>query len=219
MPPALVELFARYGYFVVVAGVLLENAGIPAPGHTVVLAGAFLASRGVLSLPVLLAVTAVSAILGDNIGYWIGRRGGRRLIERHAKLFHLTPERLAQVDAFFVKHGPKTVLFARFLTGLQTVAALFAGMSRMQWPVFFAFNVLGALLWTGAYCSLGYFFGQSWELLHKWIGRAGLFGLALVVAVALLSVLRRYRTTITARLDRVRGLVVPAFRLGALGLL
>jgi len=90
-------------------------------------------------------------------------------------------------------------------------------MSRMRWPVFLAFNVLGALLWTVVYCALGYFFGQSWELLHKWIGRAGLFGLALVVVLALLAVLQRYRTTIAAQLDRVRGLLVPALSLGALG--
>jgi putative zinc finger/helix-turn-helix YgiT family protein len=101
MPHALLELFARYGYFVIVAGVLLENAGIPAPGHTVVLAGAFLASRGALSLPILMTITAASAVVGDNVGYWIGRRGGRGLVERHGRLFHLTPERLARAEQSF----------------------------------------------------------------------------------------------------------------------
>src|SRR2546430_1210357 len=131
MPELLAQLFARYGYAVIFVGVLLENAGVPSPGHTVVLAAAFLAQSGKLSIGWAFVTACVAAVLGDNIGYWIGRKGGRPLVERHQRFFHLSEERMRWIEGFFERHGAKTVFVARFITGLQTVAALFAGMSRM----------------------------------------------------------------------------------------
>jgi membrane protein DedA with SNARE-associated domain/membrane-associated phospholipid phosphatase len=224
MPEHLAQLFARYGYAVIFVGVLLENAGVPSPGHTVVLGGAFLAQNGRLSIVWVFATACVAAVLGDNIGYWIGRKGGRPLIERHARLLHLNEERIRWIESFFERHGAKTVFIARFVTGLQTVAALFAGMSRMRWSRFFIFNVVGAIAWSASYCAAGYFFGKSWDLLHEWMGRAALFALALVVALALLVLLRRRGAWLVAWLEArlpaglpLRLIVVMGVALGTAG--
>jgi undecaprenyl-diphosphatase len=192
MPDFLVQLFAHYGYLVVFVGVLLENAGIPAPGHTVVLAGAFLAQAGTLSIWWVGGVACIAAILGDNLGYVIGRKRGRGLLERHRKLLHFSEPRQRWIEGFFARHGGKSVFAARFVTGLQTVGAIMAGVSHMSWPRFFAWNVLGAIAWSAAFCALGYFFGESWHVLYGWIGRAGLFLIiALVVIVSVVLVHRR----------------------------
>lgn len=202
MPHVLVSLFAHYGYLVIFVGVLLENAGIPAPGHTVVLAGAFLAQEGTLSIWWVGAIAAIAAILGDNAGYWIGRKGGRALIARHRRLLHFNEDREAWVRGFFERHGPKAVLIARFVSGLQTIAAIMAGVSHMRWLRFFIWNVIGAVVWAAAYSALGYLAGTSWEALHVWIGRAGLLALVMLLGIALVVVLHRRRARLVAWLQR-----------------
>src|SRR5437016_3251161 len=116
MPFWLVDLFARYGYIVVFIGVMLENAGLPVPGETALLAGGALVKLGRLSFGLVVITAAAGAILGDNIGFLIGRRGGRVLAERHGWRVGVTRDRLAQLDAFFARHGGKTVFIARFVT-------------------------------------------------------------------------------------------------------
>src|SRR4051812_2511555 len=148
MPPWLVDLFARYGYAVVFAGVLLENAGLPVPGETVLLAGAALSRFGRLSLFWVVVIAVVAAIVGDNIGFFIGRRGGRTLAERHGWRIGLTLARLHEFDRFFARHGAKTVFIARFVTGLRVVGALLAGGSGMPWKTFLFFNATGAVAWS-----------------------------------------------------------------------
>ncbi|GAB6196563.1 VTT domain-containing protein [Lysobacter xanthus] len=194
MPAWLVALFARYGYAVVVAAVLLENAGVPAPGHTVVLAGGALAQQGHLSLTVLLACAILAAIAGDTAGYWIGRRGGRTFLLRHGPKVRLTPARLERAEQFFARHGAKTVVIGRFITGLQTVVALLAGSSGMPWWRFFRFNVAGAIVWGLSYGLAGYFFGASWHVLEKWVGRAGIFLVAALALGALVFHVRKRRS-------------------------
>jgi undecaprenyl-diphosphatase len=224
MPESLLKLFARYGYAVIFVGVLLENAGIPSPGHTVVLGGAFLAQSGRLSILWVAVTACVAAILGDNIGYWIGRKGGRRIVERYRRLLHISEERQRWVEGFFERHGATTVFIARFVTGLQTFGALFAGMSLMSWPRFLVFNVAGAVAWSAVYCAAGYFFGRSWDAVHHWVGRAGLFALALCVALGLVVLLRRRGAKIAAWLEArlpaglpLRAVIVMALGLGAAG--
>ena len=162
------------------------------PGETLLLAGAFLAARGLLSLPAVIGLAALAAILGDNAGYWIGRRGGRPLLERRGRLVGLTPERLAALDAFFARHGAATVLFARFVTGLRVFAALFAGVSRLPWRRFLLYNAAGAVGWATAVGLAGFFFGESWRLLERWVGRTGLFAVGLAAAVGLVVLARRH---------------------------
>ena len=193
MPTWLLDLFARYGYAVVFGGVFLENTGLPVPGETALLAGAALAHFGQLSLPLVIVTAIAGATLGDNLGFFIGRHGGRRVAERHGWRVGLTPPRLAEFDRFFQRHGPKTVFAARFITGLRVVGAVLAGGSGMPWPTFLFFNATGAVVWCTAVACAGYSLAYSWETLERWIGRTGVLALALVVAVGLIGVVRARR--------------------------
>ena len=183
MPVWLVDLFARYGYAVVFAGVFLENTGLPVPGETALLAGAALAHFGRLSLWRVVVTAIVAAILGDNLGFYIGRRGGRWLLERHGGHLGLTSARLADFDRFFDRHGAKTVFVARFITGLRVVGAVLAGASGLRWPTFLFYNATGAVVWCSAVAAAGYALANSWDTLERWIGRTGVVGLVLVVVI------------------------------------
>ena len=196
MPEWLVDLFAQYGYAVVFAGVFLENTGLPVPGETVLLAGAALAHGGRLSFVVVVASAIVGAILGDNLGFFIGRRGGRSFAERHGSSVGLTKERLSQFDRFFAQHGAKTVFVARFVTGLRVFCAVLAGGSDMPWTTFLVYNASGAVTWVLAVGAAGYSLAHSWDTLERWIGGTGLAALVVcvvVVAVALARARRRER--------------------------
>jgi len=193
VPAWLTELFARYGYFVVFFGVLLENAGIPVPGETILLAGAALARFGHLSLPAVVVIAIAGAVIGDNIGFFIGRRGGRVLLDRRGPIFGLTHARLAQFDAFFARHGAKTVFIARFVTGLRVVGAVMAGASTLPWSRFLLFNVAGALAWATTFGAVGYLLGYSWEAIERWIGHLGLVLLLVLGAAGVLAFARSRR--------------------------
>ena len=196
MPGWLTDLFARYGYAVVFVGVLLENAGAPVPGETMLLAGAALARFGSLRLTWVIAAAIVGATLGDNLGFFIGRRGGRVLVERYGAMIGMTSAHLAKFDRFFDRHGAKTVFVARFITGLRVLGALLAGASRLTWSRFLVFNALGAVVWATTFGLVGYALGYSWLTLEQWIGRSGLILLALVSAIGGLAILRaRWRVS------------------------
>jgi undecaprenyl-diphosphatase len=193
MPEWLLALFARYGYAVVFLGVFLENTGLPVPGETALLAGAALAHFGHLSLPSVIVTAIVGATLGDNLGFLIGRRGGRRIAERHGWRVGLTSARLAEFDRFFERHGPKAVFVARFITGLRVVGAVLAGGSGMRWPTFLFYNAAGAIVWCTVIASAGYSLAYSWATLERWIGRTGVAGLAIVVAIGVFGFIRARR--------------------------
>jgi len=193
VPSWLTELFARYGYAAVFIGVLLENAGAPVPGETMLLAGAALSRYGSLQLTWVIVAAITGATLGDNLGFLIGRRGGRRLVERYGALLGMTPPRLARFDRFFDEHGAKTVFVARFITGLRVVGALLAGASHLSWPRFLLFNALGAVVWSITFGVVGYALGYSWHTLEQWIGRSGLILLAVLLIIGALAILRARR--------------------------
>jgi len=193
MLSTLLSYFAQYGYWVVLFGVMLENAGIPVPGETILLAAGFFSSQGHFKMPIVMLVAASGAILGDNAGYYIGRKARRAALLKWGRYAGLTPRRLDAFDKFFQRHGDKTILVARFITGLRVFAALLAGSADMPWRRFVLFNTLGAILWSVAITLAGYFFGKSWDLLSQWIGRAGLIALAIVVVALIVFVVRRRR--------------------------
>lgn len=176
----------RYGYAGLAVGVFLESAGVPVPGETVLLAAAFGAAHGALSLPWVIAVAAVASILGDNLGFAIGRRLGRGWVERHGHRLWLTPARLARVDEFFGRYGAWAVALARFVTGVRVVAAFAAGTSRMRWRVFLLFNVVGAVAWATLVSLAGFLVGRGYAGVAAWLGRSGVV-LALVVPALLLA--------------------------------
>jgi membrane protein DedA with SNARE-associated domain len=204
MPPDLFASFARNGYWVVFLGVLLENAGVPVPGETVLLAAGFFAAQGHFRLPLVMAVAACAAVLGDNVGYLAGRLMGRAALERYGRVLRLSPARLSRFDGFFSRHGAETILIARFVTGLRVVAALLAGAARMRWGSFVLYNCAGAVLWSIAISLLGYFFGHSWVMLERWVGRVGLaaVSIAALAAVITLWLRRRHLRRKTARSER-----------------
>ena len=175
----------RFGYLGVGLGVLLESAGLPVPGETVLLTAAFAAAQGALSLPLVIGVAAVAGILGDNLGFVAGRRVGRPWLEAHGRWLLLDADRLARVERFFARFGPAAVALARFVTGVRVVAALVAGVAGMRWRTFFVFNVLGAVAWAVAVGLVGYYFGAEWRTLAGRLGPGGTLALALVPLLAL----------------------------------
>ena len=191
----LLDLFTTYGYWIVFFGVMLENAGLPVPGETILLAAGFCASLGHFSLPMVMLIAATGAVLGDNCGYWLGHRVGRGVVLKYGRYVMLTEARFHGMELFFARHGDKTVLVARFITGFRVFTALFAGVSGMRWRTFFMFNVIGAISWAIVMALLGYFFGKSWHLLEQYIKGAGfvLAGVALVAFVAYQLLKRRRR--------------------------
>lgn len=192
----LIELFAHYGYWTVFFGVMLENTGLPIPGETVLLAASFLAANPpepdfvALKIQWVIAVAIIAATMGDNIGYWIGARGGRPFIRRHARRFFIRQSHLDQAERIFQRYGAVTVFFARFITGLRVLAGPFAGILHLPWPRFFLFNLAGALVWASTVGLIGYFFGTEWPVLLKILRRFSLALLVLFFLVVLLIFLR-----------------------------
>jgi membrane-associated protein len=189
-----------YGYPVLFAVVFLENAGVPVPGETGVLVAGFLASPAGeqrFHLTWVMAVTVVAAVLGDNMGFWLGRQWARPRLQRGARFLFLTPRALRKAEGYFERYGSWTIFFARFITGLRVVGALAAGTAGMPWPRFLIANTGGAVAWAVTMSLLGYFFGHSLPLLHQWLGRTGLILLGVAVAAGVLALflhrLRRYR--------------------------
>jgi membrane protein DedA with SNARE-associated domain len=193
VPDWIVDLFARYGYGVVFVGVFLENAGVPVPGETALLAGAALAHFGRLSLGWVVAAAIAGATLGDNLGFLVGRRGGRTLAERYGRRVGLTRKRLDQFDRFFERHGGRTVFIARFITGLRVFGAVLAGASGLRWPTFLFYNAAGAVVWATAVAIAGYVLGESWDVLERWVGRSSVIALAAIAIIVLVAVARARR--------------------------
>lgn len=183
----LLDLIGRYGYLVVLFGVMLESVGVPLPGETILIAAGALVHRGVLDFGDTLFLGIFGAVVGDQIGYWIGRFGGRPFVLRWGRYAFITPERLGHAEAFFARHGGRAVFLARFVTGLRVFGALVAGTSLMPWGKFALYNVLGGTVWAAAVVSLGYFLWASISLVEHWVGRASLL---LVAALALALLLR-----------------------------
>ena len=203
------NLFLRFGYAAVVLGVMAENAGIPLPGETILLAAGFFASQGHFDLRLVILLATAGAVVGDNVGYFLGERVARPFLTRGGRFLVLTPPRLQAIEAFFNRHGDKTILFARFISGLRVVAALFAGLSGMRWRTFALYNAAGAIVWATAMSLVGFFFGESWTLLEKWVGLGGLIALGVVglafLLVTLLHHARALRSSLPALLPKALG--------------
>jgi membrane protein DedA with SNARE-associated domain/membrane-associated phospholipid phosphatase len=185
----IVSRFENWVYLIVFAAATLESAallGLLVPGESLVLIGGFLASRGILDLGDLIAVVAAGAVLGDSIGYELGRRFGRTWLIRHGRWLGIGEGRLRGVDVFFARHGRKTVFLARFVGFLRALVPFVAGSSRMRYRSFMPYNVLGGVTWSALTVFLGYFLGASWRIAEDWIGRAAaVVGIVLVFVVAL----------------------------------
>ncbi len=166
------------GYPLLFLLVMGESSGVPIPGETALITAAVLASRGKLSIELVIVLAAAGAIAGDNIGYLIGRKGGRWLLERPGRFHRQRQEVLSTGEPFFERHGPKAVFFGRFLLGLRVWASWLAGATRMHWRSFVLWNALGGISWATAIGLLAYFLGHS---ASNAIQTFGLYGLAAVL--------------------------------------
>ncbi|MEU6088491.1 DedA family protein [Streptomyces sp. NPDC047085] len=185
----LAPLLDHWGYAAVGGLLFLEDFGVPVPGETVLIAASVYAGAGQLNVVAVAVIAFVAAVCGDNLGYAIGRYGGRRLVTRCGRYVLLTPARVAKAEAFFTRQGGKVVTVARFVEGLRQANGIIAGLSRMPWPRFLAFNVLGAALWVGTWVTLGDLAGDHIGTLYPVVQRYELYVLAaLGVAVAALVV-------------------------------
>jgi membrane protein DedA with SNARE-associated domain len=153
----------HYGYLAVFGMVLVEGFGLPAPGQTMIIAGGLLAARGDMHIAVLVTVAWSAAVLGDNIGFAIGRYGGRQLVLRHGGRAGLQAAHLEHVERFFARYGGGIVIAARFLEVLRQLNGVVAGFGGMPWPRFLGFNALGAALWVGVWGYGVYRLGQHME--------------------------------------------------------
>ena len=156
----------HYGYWTVAAALLLENSGLPVPGETILLLASFAAySKGELRLPWIIVVGILAATVGDNIGFAVGLRGGRPLLDRYRHWFRIPDKVVERGERLFARYGPATILVARFIFGLRVIAGPLAGVLRMEWRRFALFNFLGATLWVTVIASVGYLFGRHWAAL------------------------------------------------------
>jgi membrane protein DedA with SNARE-associated domain len=159
----------HWGYLAVGGLLFVEDFGIPVPGETMLIAASLYAGAGHLNIWLVAAVGFAAAVLGDNVGYLIGRSGGRDLVLKFGKVVFITPERLDRAEAFFGRHGGKIVSIARFIEGLRQLNGIIAGIVEMPWRRFVAFNMLGAAVWVGLWCSLGYLAGDHVEVISRYI--------------------------------------------------
>ena len=186
------QLLASYGYLAVALGVMVESIGVPIPGETMLLLAAAYAGAGYLDVRGVIVAAALGAIVGDSIGYEIGRLGGRALLSRYGHILHLSKHHLARAEAFFARHGDKTVFFGRFTAFLRTFSAFLAGVNRMPYRRFLLYNAAGGILWAVTFGLFGAAFGSQWPLIERWAGRAGLLIAALLLLIVLAGLLGRW---------------------------
>ena len=187
-------LIVQHGYWAVFLIVMLESAGAPLPGEAVlVLAGGYAGATGNLDIAWVIIAAAAGAIIGDNIGFWIGRTFGAELLLRYGRFIHLPEKRLKLGQHLFHRHGGKVVFFGRFVAFLRILAALLAGVNKYDWGKFLFFNAAGGIVWAAITGVGAYFFGDA---MHRVSGPLGVMALAVVVAgvfVAMALIRRKER--------------------------
>lgn len=183
-----------YGLWAIIVLVFFEDFGVPMPGETILIAGAVYAGSGGLNVVAVGVAGFAAAVVGDNVGYAIGRYGGRALISRWGRYVFLTEERLDAAEAFFNRHGGKIIVIARFIEGLRQANGIIAGITSMRWARFLVFNMIGAALWVGCWVSVGYFAGEHITTIYDYITRYSLYAVIVaVVAIAALITIRVLR--------------------------
>jgi undecaprenyl-diphosphatase len=183
-----ISLIGLWGYLVIFVIVALECQalfGLFMPGESLVVLGGFFAEQGIFDLGVLIPVIAAAAVLGDSIGYQLGRYLGSGWLIQQGRRFRLRQEYLDRMDGFFARHGGKAVFASHFMRLMRALMPFVAGASRMRYRQFLIFNAMGCILWATTFVTLGYFAGASWHVAAKWIGRASeIIGGAILLAIA-----------------------------------
>jgi membrane protein DedA with SNARE-associated domain len=179
----LTHLLLQYGLVLLFLAVAVESAGVPIPGETALITAAYFSrpEHHHWSLFAVIAVAAAGAIIGDNVGYALGRYGGRRLLDRWGPVKRHAEKVLPPAERFFKKHGAKTVFFGRFVALLRVTSAWLAGISRMEWWRFFVWNASGGIVWATGVSLLAYWAGKA---VAEAINRYGLYAIVGLVVVA-----------------------------------
>ncbi|HEX6681046.1 MAG TPA: DedA family protein [Gaiellaceae bacterium] len=180
------SLVQDYGLVLLFVLIAMESAGVPLPGETALITAGVLAARGDMDIVEVIVVAAAAAIIGDNIGYWLGRLGGRRLLERWEPLERHAGRVLPWSERFFKRHGAKTIFLGRFFAVLRVTAAWLAGISRMHWWRFFFWNAAGGICWAILVGLVSYYLGRAAaEAINRYGLIAGVAIVALLVVGAL----------------------------------
>ena len=183
-----VESHSQWALLIMFALLALESFGLPVPGETALIACSVLASQGSLSIVWVVVVGVAAAIIGDNLGYWAARKGGRPLLERHRLTREYAQKYLPKGERFFAKHGGKAVFIGRFVAVLRVTSAWIAGISHMHWWRFLGWNAAGGIVWATGVSLISYYLGDA---AAQAIGRYGLFaagGAVLLTALGFLVV-------------------------------
>jgi membrane protein DedA with SNARE-associated domain len=187
------HLVQVFGYPLLFLVVMAESSGLPVPGETGLIAAAVVASQGKLHIELVIPIAALAAIIGDNIGYQIGRKGGRWILERPGRFERQRRQVLVTGEPFFERHGPKAVFFGRFLLGLRVWASWLAGATHMRWRSFFLWNALGGICWATAIGLLAYFLGNAAGNAIQAFGLYGIAAVLVAIAVFLVAHFRHRR--------------------------
>src|SRR5690349_18845059 len=199
----LTDFLATYGYFAVAGIIMLESMGVPLPGETtLVTASLYAGTTHNMKIGLVLAAAVTGAVLGDNIGYWVGEKLGYRVLLRYGSRVGITERKIKLGQYLFMKHGGKVVFFGRFVAVLRVLAAFLAGVNCMHWTRFFIANASGAVLWATIFGTGAYFLGST---IHRIAGPASMVavGLALVAVVAGAIVIRRHESRMEEEAERV----------------
>ena len=182
------KLLLDYGLVLLFVLVALESTGVPLPGETALIAASVLASQGHYSIVAVIVVAAAGAIVGDNAGYWIGRKGGRALLRRIPYLRDYFARILPPAERFFERHGAKAVFFGRFVSILRVTAAWLAGISHMPWWRFLFWNAAGGVIWATAFGVVAYYSGRAAADAINHYGLYAGIGLAVLIVIAVVGI-------------------------------
>jgi membrane-associated protein len=190
---ALISTSGSLGYLLP-AIIGLESMGVPSPGETALVVAAVLASQGKLQIWLVILIGVASAIIGDNIGYLLGRKVGREVLEARGPLREHRVKALDAGDRFFKRHGPRAVFFGRWIALVRVAVAWLAGINKMYFPEFFFWNALGGISWGITFGLAGYFGGRAAERVLSKVGIYGGIALAVVVVGLWVYIKLRDRT-------------------------
>ena len=186
-------LVRTYGLVGLFLDVLLESLGLPLPGETLILVAAGLAALGEMNIVAVAITATIAAVVGDNIGYLIGRKFGRGIIIKHGSRFGVTDERLKMVEQTVQKRGPLIVAVARFFVILRQLNGIAAGLAGMSWLRFLIANMIGAVLWVGTWCTIAYYVGTSTSIVPFFWHHLSAIAMVAVAAVLLLLIFLHFR--------------------------
>lgn len=196
------DLLARYGYLAIATIIMLESMGVPLPGETtLVTASVYAGTSHNLNIWLVVLSAVAGAVIGDNIGYWVGEKLGYRLLLHYGPRIGITDRQIKLGQYLFIRHGAKVVFFGRFVAVLRVLAAFLAGVNCMHWSKFFIANLTGAILWAALFGFGAFALGHS---IHRLTGPVGIaaLGIGLAVIAAALAFAKRHEERLTAEAER-----------------